>query len=991
MPTIHYIIRKRVQRQKALGSSPARKAGLVASLVISLGAAFLVIAVSLFYVSLIHDLPSLTVLPSLLDHPHGELLRSTRLYDRTGENLLLALESPAASGRQYIFVREGSENRQDIPDLSFEWTYAPTVLISATLAAEDPFYWSRPVLSLDGFGSGTPVGIAQTLVDELVLWDEQAGTAREVRMRLLAAQATSYYGRARMLEWRLNSARYGPLIYGADAASRAYFGKPVGRLTLSEAAVLAGAARNPGRNPLSNPDSVRQAQREIISAMLAHNLISADAAGQALHDNVTVLPPQEPPHNQAPAYTRLVLEQLERYIPASRLERGGLAVITSLDLLLQQQASCAAAVLLARISSGDHEAVSSPDECQAARLLPTLSFTVSQDQQLFAANAAILEPGSGELLALVGGSELGLDPGRPPGHAPGTLATPFIYLTAFTRGFSPASLVWDTPSTLPISSTGISEPGTYHGPVRLRVAFANDYLAPAIKTLSQVGPENAWRTAQQMGISTLSLPVFNSYLDDESLLTKGDLTLLEAIQSFGVLANQGMLVGVGQSTGLPGQNPLEPVIIFEVRDSAGRIWLNCRDGSQNCSSQSRPIVSSQLAYLITNVLGDETARWPSLGHPNPLEIGRPAAAKIGRTGGEDGAWTVGYTNQLAVGVWLGPAEKNLRSKQDEKVLEHGAAALWHAVIQFASQDLPAESWEVPAGITRVEVCDPSGLLPTQYCPKVIGEIFLEGSEPTHQDTLYRPVQINRETGRLATVFTQPSLIEEQVYMILPPEAAGWALEAGLPSPPKDYDILLSHPKPSPNVAITSPVIFSHVGGQVKITGSAAGEFFHFYRLQIGQGPNPTEWIQIGEDSTKPVKNGLLGQWDASGAEPGLYALRLVVVDHDQRVQTSVIQVTLDNQPPSVALKSPEPDATLVLPADWTIVFKAEASDNIQLQRVEFYLDNQLLASFAEPPYYLAWRGAEGKFHLRVVASDAAGNTSQDSLDFTVKKKQQEGD
>jgi hypothetical protein len=197
---------------------------------------------------------------------------------------------------------------------------------------------------------------------------------------------------------------------------------------------------------------------------------------------------------------------------------------------------------------------------------------------------------------------------------------------------------------------------------------------------------------------------------------------------------------------------------------------------------------------------------------------------------------------------------------------------------------------MPAGVTESDVCDPSGYLPTADCPDIVREVFLSGSEPTQSDNLFRAYLVNRETGLLATVFTPPDLVEERVFMVVPAEARTWAAAAGIPVPPEAYDSIQLG-APNPNVNITAPSLFAEINGRVEITGTAAGTGFQYYRIQVGQGLNPREWIQIGGNVIAPVTNGLLAEWDTTGLS-GLYAVQLVVVYEDQRVETAVVQVTV---------------------------------------------------------------------------------------------------
>jgi hypothetical protein len=132
---------------------------------------------------------------------------------------------------------------------------------------------------------------------------------------------------------------------------------------------------------------------------------------------------------------------------------------------------------------------------------------------------------------------------------------------------------------------------------------------------------------------------------------------------------------------------------------------------------------------------------------------------------------------LLVGVWLGSLIKLLQNRS----ILFWAAGLWHAVIQYATRGKPIAKWEVPAEITELRVCDPSGMLPTPNCPSIVNEVFLSGTEPTQGDTLFRVFPINRESGHIATIFTPAELIEEKVFMVVPPDAIDWAKSAGLPT------------------------------------------------------------------------------------------------------------------------------------------------------------------------------------------------------------------
>ena len=965
---VSHAVRFRNRRRSRAQRQPHGRLALGCSTLLSLFLALLSLAALFGYTALVRNLPSLDTLPVLLDPPDGLLLHPTQIYDRSGQHVILTLETPAAAAHSYLPVSgDGSSAR-------------PEAVIGATLASLDPTFWENPGYTLDGWNTGAHPTLAQRLVSDLLLWDEPPSVLRNLRERLLAAQMVSRFGRARVLEWYLNSAHYGEWIYGADAAAQVYFGKPAAALSSAEAALLAAVAEAPGISPVDAPQMVRQRQQQVLQSMLLLGWLSVDEY-LAADQEVLEYQPARPVENLAPAFTSLVLAQLQAEVPLDVLQRGGLRIVTTLDYALQLQVACATQVHL-RLLRGQSPAETASDgsSCEAARLLPTLPGSAPLPE--LAASVVVFDPHTGQVLAMAGDPPDGLSALQPPGRSAGTLLSPFIYLTGFTRGLSPATLLWDLPAQ---GEAGQILEADYHGPVRLRTALANDYLPPAAQVLQQVGAENAWRIARQFGFESLPRPTAASSAaaasgdapiapsDDAITLLDGPITLLEGVQAYGVLANQGLLVGW---PGLPGaiagdSAALQPRLALRVEDVNGSLWLD------SLEAQTRSIVTPQLAYLLTHILSDETARWPSLGHPNPLEIGRPAGAKLGRAANGFDTWAVGYTPQLVAGVWLGNASQTAQQPLQPEL----AAALWHAVIQYALRDLPTEAWSIPPGISQVVVCDPSGLLPTEDCPSVVNEVFLMGSEPTQADYLYQRMQVNRETGRLATVFTPPELVEARVYLHLPPQAAAWAQSAGLLVPPEDYDVLYEPPTLA-EVQIAAPQMFAHVGGQVSFSGTASGADFAFYRLQVGQGLNPQAWVLVGQDVQSPVENGVLGVWDTSGLS-GLFAVQLLVVRSDQRVETAVLQVTVDNQPPEVSILYPQAGIAPAYQPGSGLLLQAQASDNLELARLEFYIDDQLVATLSQPPYMVLWLPRLGEHTLRVQAVDLAGNTSQVQLIFNL--------
>ncbi len=804
---------------------------LVGGLALALLLAGLIIGGTFAYASLTANLPSLDLLPALIEPPNGSLLQPTRIYDRSGEHLLAVL-APNDAPRKYISLDPTSPE------------HLPNDLLRATLAVTDPDFYTGSGYSLGGLTSpDLHPTLAQSLAANFLLWDEKPDLRRALRERILAAQLTSRFGREQVAEWYLNTANYGRFAYGAEAAAQLYFGKPAAQLTLAESALLAAVSQAPAINPFDAPQAAIQRQRETLDRMLALGLLSQEQANLARFSPLD-FQSARPQTGIAPAFTALALEQLADRVDRARIEIGGARVITTLDYDLQLRAACAVQTQLARLAGQNTV------PCQGAESLPALPPGPSAGD--VSGSVVVIDPRSGQVLAAVGETRAGDESAFFAVHRPGTLLTPFIYLAGFTRSLGPASLVWDIPSegTVPSTEPGLQNlDGKFHGPIRLRTALTGDYLAPVSQVFTRMGAPLVTQTLRPFGFD---IPASSAR---ELIDSQTRFSLFDMAAAYGVFAAQGARISAGP----------RPATVLRVEGE--RLYL---DFSQ---PQAAQVVSPQLAYLVTDILG----------RPNPFEIGIPAAAKAGQTLDGQETWTVGYTPRRVVVTWVGSSDG----------LSTGpAAGLWSAVMRSASLGQPPDGWSLPDGVLRLKVCDPSGMLPGPACPNLADEVFLEGFQPTQADSLYETVTVNRETGLLATIFTSPQRVEKRVYMRVPPEAQEWAATAQLPTPPTAYDTI-QQPPTNPNVHITLPAMFAELRGKVTIRGSAAADDLVYYRLQYGQGLNPQTWSQIGADSTSPLTEGALAEWDTSGLN-GLYALQLLVVHQDNSITTATVMVTVKN-------------------------------------------------------------------------------------------------
>jgi membrane peptidoglycan carboxypeptidase len=991
MPTTTDILRRRRLRQLNAQRGTQRTLRTLTAIALSGVMALALVVVSALagvgavYAYFTRDLPSAEVLRAALSPDNPEFFQTTRIYDRTGNHLLLEVIDPRGGDRQYV-----------------AYNALPLEVISATVALEDKTFFTNPGYDWLGMTRalisnlrGEPIqggsSITQQLVKNTLIPLEQRterSYERKIREVLMAAEIRNTYTPQQVLEWYLNTNFYGNLAYGIDAAALVYFDKHAANLTLAEAAMLAAIPQNPALNPVDNFDEAKKRQEVVLDVMAREGFLTPERAAEAKAQPLTIQPPVKRFDVQAPHFSVYVRQQAMTILAnvpevgeaaEDLVNRGGLTIVTTLDLALQHQAECAAKTQVARLSGSPADTVIAAEggaPCEAAALLPP-NREAAQNRNVTNASVVVLNPKTGEILAMVGSVDywnaaisgnfnIAVNGQRQPGSS----FKPFTYLEAFRQGFAPASMVLDVRTQFPTAGGEPYEPRNYdekfHGPVSMRQALARSYNIPAVETMNRVGVDNVIRRAHLMGINTLETGNYGLALS----LGGGEVTLLDMTYAYSVFANMGVMAGVEVPAAQqrPGFRQLNPVSVLKIVDADGVTLYEAAEETQ-------PILSPELAYLINDVLSDNVSRTPAFGSNSPLVIeGRTVAAKTGTTNDFRDNWTMGYVPQLAVGVWVGNADNS--EMQGVSGLT-GAAPIWQAVMAYATRTLPVETWPLPAGIVRAKVCVPSGLLPTELCPETRDDIFIRGSEPAAPDNMWQAVTVNTETGKRATACTRPELRAERVFQVLPPEAAEWAQLTRLPQPPTEYDPIGAECLPSGNIAILSPQPFAYIRGRIEITGTVKTDNFAFFRLQYGKGLNPTEFFKIEGDRFDQMENGWLQFWNTDGLD-GLYTLQLLVVKQDQSFESVAFPVTVDNTPPVVSLLAPSPNQEYTA-RDEAIVIQPQAQDNLALARVEFYVDEVLATTVTAPPYSTRINLVDfprGPHTVFVRAFDSAGNATE---------------
>ncbi len=819
---------------------------------------------------------------------------TTRIYDRNGV-LLNEVFNPD----------EGRHTLVRLEDIS-------PFLIEAVIATEDANFYKHP-----GFD---PIAIARavylawknkefvsggsTIVQQLVkitLLSPERTFSRKVREIILAAEVNRKYDKDTILEMYLNRVYFGRSAYGAEAAAQIFFGKSAKDLTLGQASLLAGLIQAPSLyDPYTNPKAARERQRVVLNLMVKNGFITRAQADAALQEPWNLVPPRVA--FEAPHFVLYVRQQLEKLYGPELVYRGGLQVYTTLDLNLQREVERIARAHVARL----------------------------QGRNVNNAAVVVIRPGTGEILAMMGSLDynnteidgqinMALIP-----RQPGSSIKPLTYLAAFEMppptpeemknlphpvlppgGWNPATLIPDIKTEFPDPS-GPYVPVNYdrreHGLVTVRAALANSYNIPAVYALQHVGIERLKDIAKRLGITTLTRDDYGLSLT----LGGGEVTLLEMTNAYATLANQGQYV--------------PPTAIVCVRDVKGdliQVFVEdtdvaaCQPGAGAPSvtwagrlmAAARPVqaVDPRYVYQITSILSDNEARLPAFGPNNPLQLDRPAAAKTGTTNDFRDGWTLGYTPDIAVGVWVGNADY---SPMIDVPGSLGAAPIWNGVMKAALRDVPPKDFPVPAGVSFYEICKDTGTRPSEACPERRQEVFVPPQEPFPAEfDLHQKVRIDKVNGKRAPEECPEHLVEEKDFLVYPEPYREWAEKRNIPQPPAE----VSDTCFKPQVNIVLPKEGDRLWGEIVIVGTVKVPYMVGYRLLYGETHEPQAFGTITGFRRRPLENKPLARWDTSNLKEGPYTIRLEVVDETGYTYTFDTRIWL--QCASVACYTPTPTPT----------------------------------------------------------------------------------
>lgn len=621
------------------------------------------------YIYVFKDLPSVEVLTT------EPVPLTTHIRDRNGTEL-------------YKIYKNQNRTLVHLSDL-------PQYVIQATVSIEDKDFYSNPGFSVSGIlrafwanltthnqqGGST---ITQQLVKTTLLSPEKT-YRRKIRELVLAIEVEAKYSKDQILEMYLNRVSFGGEAYGIEEAAQTYFGKASTELSLSEATLLAGLPASPTTySPFgAHPELAKERQKEVLQRMVGDNYLTWTEANAASLQELKLAPQRI--DIKAPHFVMYVKDLLAKKYGSDAVEQGGLDVITSLDLPTQDMAQQAVSEEVAKVS------------------------------YLHIGNGAALvtNPTTGEILAMVGSKDYFdiLGDGNvnvtTAQRQPGSSIKPVNYAVALSRNFTPSSIIDDSPITYRVAGqpdySPVNYDGRFHGRITLRTALGSSYNVPAVKVLAANGVGSMIDMGQKMGITTWN---DSSRFGLSLTLGGGEVKMTDMAVVYGVLANQGSRIN------------LNPIIL--VRDAKGNIL-------EKADTIKTPVLDPRIAYLLSDILSDNSARTPSFGPRSDLFIpGNQVAVKTGTTNNLRDNWTFGYTPNRLVAVWVGNNDNSPMSYVASGVT--GASPIWRRIMDNLLKTSPSSGFKAPTDLVKVSVCQQTGQLACQTCPGK-DEYFIPGTEP----------------------------------------------------------------------------------------------------------------------------------------------------------------------------------------------------------------------------------------------------------------------
>ena len=604
-------------------------------------------------------------LPNPEEFIDGQITQSTKIYDRAGEVLLYEIH--------------GDQKRTVIP-----FSDIPQYSREATLAIEDQNFYHHAAMDWKGTlralitnlttGEMSQGGstITQQLARNTFLTAEKT-IQRKIKELILANWIEEKYTKDKILELYLNQIPYGTNAYGIESASQTYFNKSAKDLSLAESATLAAMIQAPSYySPWgTHMEELINRKNYVLEQMNKLGFIDKQEEESAQKIKL-VFASQNIGIIKAPHFVMMVEDYLIQKYGEDIVEKGGLRVITTLDWKLQQIAETA-------VENG-----------------------ANRNTELYQGkNAALVaqDPKTGQILALVGSKDYfdksvdgnfnvavqGL-------RQPGSSFKPFAYVTAFEKGYSPNTVIFDLPTEFssytdvcrlvninyndenPLCFHPQNFDGDFRGPINLRNSLAQSINVASVKILYLAGLNDTIKTAQNFGLTTINDP---GRYGLSLVLGGGEVKLIDMVEAYSVFSQEGI--------------KHNQAIILEVDSAKGDILEKYLD-------QATRVIDQQYPKLVNNILSDIDARAGLFQSSLNLTVfpGRDVALKTGTTNDYKDAWTLGYTPFLTIGVWAGNSDNTPMQKHAGSIL--AAVPIWSEFMNAALQNYPMEFFNKPDGV-----------------------------------------------------------------------------------------------------------------------------------------------------------------------------------------------------------------------------------------------------------------------------------------------------
>ncbi len=551
--------------------------------------------------------------------------------------------------------------------------------------------------------------ITQQLSTDLFLTKEQT-FARKIKEILLAFRIERAYSKDEILELYLNQIYFGGGGYGVESASYRFFGKSVRELQMHQIALLPGLPKNPsGYNPFRRPQRALKRRNTVLRAMYNFGVINTAQLDSLKAKPLDVIERERNGHRTAAYFIEYIRQALVEKYGDTTVYSGGMTVYTTLDHYLQKVAEDSMETFLARLEGEKNY------DLTRAQYLDSLDAGVKLSPDYIQSAAVAIDPRNGHIKVMVGGrnfQEKKFNCVIQARRQPGSAFKMFIYLAAMENGYNPSDMLLDTPIVIEMPNGEVYKPRNFsrkfHGAVSLRYALDKSINIPAVKLLQRIGGPAVINTAIRMGIKTPLMPYLSLALGAQ------EVTLINITSAFGVLATGGIRA--------------EPMAILKIEDSKGNVLEEYRETQEE-------VLSPQIAYIMNDMLQTtitegtgRTARY--------MGLRIPCAGKTGTTDNESDGWFIGYSPDLAVGVWTGFSHKVLPMGRN-MVGARVALPLWTWIMMAAHPNNIGPGFDRPDGISEAMICEDSGLLATPYCKNVRRELFIEGRETTRQCDLHK--------------------------------------------------------------------------------------------------------------------------------------------------------------------------------------------------------------------------------------------------------------